>query len=360
MMKILVTGGAGFIGSSFVRFVIRTRKDINMVNFDLLTYAGNLRNVEEVATNPRYQFVRGDMAERTQIQTLFQQHCFDAIVNFAAETHVDRSILDSAPFVRTNIEGTRCLLEEARQRKIAKFVQISTDEVYGSLGSSGAFREDTPLDPTSPYAASKAAADLLVLAYVKTHRVPALITRCSNNYGPYQFPEKLIPILITHAMENRPLPIYGDGLNIREWIFADEHSRAVLLALERGTPGEVYNIGSGEEKTNLEVVREILRLMEKPESLVQFVPDRPGHDRRYSLDCSKIRREWNWSSEVGFSAGLAATIEWYRKHEDWIREVKDASYRAYFDRVYTRRDETPAISATQPQNLLSDTYKTRP
>ena len=359
-MKLLVTGGAGFIGSSFVRFVIRTRQDIDIVNFDLLTYAGNLRNLEEVATNPRYQFVQGDIAERTQIQSVFQKHRFDGIVNFAAETHVDRSILDSAPFVRTNIEGTRCLLEEARQHKIAKFVQISTDEVYGSLGSSGSFREETPLDPTSPYAASKAAADLLVLAYVKTHRVPALITRCSNNYGPYQFPEKLIPVLITNAMENRPLPIYGDGLNVREWIFADEHSRALLLALEHGTPGEIYNVGSGEGKTNLEVVREILRLMEKPESLIQFVPDRPGHDRRYSLDCSKIRREWNWSSEVGFSIGLAATIEWYRKHEDWIREIKDASYRAYFDRVYTRRDETLAISATQPQNPLLDPYKTRP
>src|SRR5262249_9686273 len=199
------------------------------------------------------------------------------------------------------------------------------------------FREDTPLDPTSPYSASKAAADFLVLAYHKTHGLPALITRCSNNYGPYQFPEKLIPVLVANAMEDRTLPIYGDGLNVREWIFADEHSRAVLLALEHGRPGEVYNVGSGHEKTNLEVVREILRLMNKPESLIQFVKDRPGHDRRYSIDCSKICREWNWSSEIEFASGLAATIEWYRTHQDWMREIKDASYLSYYDRMYTRR-----------------------
>jgi dTDP-glucose 4,6-dehydratase len=339
-MKILVTGGAGFIGSSFVRYVLRNRTDIEVVNYDLLTYAGNLRNLEEVAENPHYEFVRGDIAAAGHVEGLFARHRFDAVVNFAAETHVDRSILDSAPFVRTNVEGTRCLLEAARQYKVAKFVQISTDEVYGSLGTTGSFREDTALDPTSPYSASKAAADFLVLAYHKTHGLPALITRCSNNYGPYQFPEKLIPVLVTNAMDDRSLPIYGDGLNVREWIFADEHSRAVLIALESGRPGEVYNIGSGHEKTNLEVVREILRLMGKPESLIQFVKDRPGHDRRYSIDCSKIRREWDWSSEIDFGPGLATTIEWYRTHQDWMREIKDASYLSYYDRMYTRRDQT--------------------
>ena len=339
-MKILVTGGAGFIGSSFVRYVLRTRKDVDVVNFDLLTYAGNLRNVEEAASNPRYQFVKGDIADREHVEKVFSDHRFDAVVNFAAETHVDRSILDSAPFVRTNIEGTRCLLEEARRHKVGKFVQISTDEVYGTLGPTGSFREDSPLDPTSPYSASKAAADLLVHAYFKTHRVAAVITRCSNNYGPYQFPEKLIPVLITNAMEDRPLPIYGDGLNVREWIFADEHSRAVLTALERGTPGEVYNIGSGHETTNLKVVREVLRLLGKPESLIQFVTDRPGHDRRYSIDCSKIRREWSWSPEIDFSTGLAATIDWYRTHQDWIRDIKDSSYLSYYERMYTHRDHT--------------------
>ena len=339
-MKVLVTGGAGFIGSSFVRYLLGSRNNIEVVNLDLLTYAGNLRNVEGVAADPRYRFVRGDIADRQLVAKVFDEHRVDAVVNFAAETHVDRSILDSAPFIRTNIEGTRCLLEEARRHKVAKFVQISTDEVYGSLGSTGSFREDTPLDPTSPYSASKAAADLLAQAFFKTYRVPALITRCSNNYGPYQFPEKLIPVLITNAMEDRSLPIYGDGLNVREWIFADEHSRAVLTALERGTPGEVYNIGSGHEKTNLEVVREVLRLLGKPESLIQFVKDRPGHDRRYSIDYSKISREWHWSSEIDFSAGLAATIDWYRTHQDWMREIKDASYLSYYERMYTQRDHT--------------------
>jgi dTDP-glucose 4,6-dehydratase len=341
-MKMLVTGGAGFIGSSFVRYMLRTGKDVELVNFDLLTYAGNLRNLEEVAGNARYHFVRGDIADPQEVARLFERHRFDAVVNFAAETHVDRSILDSGPFIRTNIEGTRCLLEEARKYKVERFVQVSTDEVYGSLDQTGSFREDTPLSPTSPYSASKAASDLLVQAYFKTYGLPALITRCSNNYGPHQFPEKLIPVLITNAMEDKPLPVYGDGLNVREWIFADEHSRAISIALERGRPGEVYNIGSGCEKTNLEVVREVLRLVGKPESLIQFVKDRPGHDRRYSIDCSKIQRDWNWSSKVDFSAGLEATIDWYKAHQDWIREIKDSSYLSYYDRMYTRRDQTLA------------------
>ena len=341
-MKILVTGGAGFIGSSFVRYALGTRKDIELLNYDLLTYAGNLRNLESVSDDPRYRFVRGDIADAVQVERLFEQYRFDAVVNFAAETHVDRSIFDSAPFVRTNVEGTRCLLEASRKFKTAKYVQISTDEVYGSLGPTGSFREDTPIDPTSPYSASKAAADLLVLAYHRTYALPAVITRCSNNYGPYQFPEKLIPVLITNAMQDRPLPIYGDGLNVREWIYADEHSRAVLLALERGRPGEVYNVGSGHESTNLEVVRSILSFMGKPESLIQFVKDRPGHDRRYAIDCSKIRREWDWSPEVDFASGLAATVDWYRNHQDWVRDILDASYLSYYDQMYTRRDQTLA------------------
>ncbi len=341
-MKILVTGGAGFIGSSFVRYVLRARKDIDVVNYDLLTYAGNLRNLHEVAGDPRYRFVRGDIADAVQVDNLFEEHGFDAVVNFAAETHVDRSIFDSAPFIRTNVEGTRCLLEATRRHKVAKYVQISTDEVYGSLGPSGSFREDTPIDPSSPYSASKAASDLLVMAYHRTYGLPALITRCSNNYGPYQFPEKLIPVLVTNAMEDRPLPIYGDGMNVREWIYADEHSRAVLLALERGLPGEVYNVGSGHEMPNLEVVRAILQFMGKPESLIQFVKDRPGHDRRYSIDCSKIRREWNWSSEIDFNSGLAATIEWYCNNQNWVQGIRDASYMSYYDQMYTRRDQSLA------------------
>jgi len=341
-MKILVTGGAGFIGSSFIRYALETRKGIEIVNFDLLTYAGNLGNLAEVANDSRYQFVRGDIAENSHVEKVFRKHRPDVVVNFAAETHVDRSIENSAPFVRANVEGTRCLLDQARAHKVSRFIQISTDEVYGSLGSTGSFREDSPLDPSSPYSASKAAADLMALSYFRTYRLPCVVTRCSNNYGPYQFPEKLIPVLITNAMEDRPLPIYGDGLNVREWIFADEHSRAVLTALDRGAPGEVYNIGSGYEKTNIDVVREVLRLLGKPESLIHYVKDRPGHDRRYAIDCSKIRKEWNWQPRIDFSTGLASTIDWYRKHQDWIREIKDASYLSYYDRMYTRRDQTLA------------------
>jgi dTDP-glucose 4,6-dehydratase len=314
--------------------------DIEIVNFDKLTYAGNLRNLEEVSTDPRYAFVRGDIAEPDHVGAVFQQHRPEVVVNFAAETHVDRSIEDTTPFLRTNVAGTQCLLEQSRRSGITKFIQISTDEVYGSLGTQGAFREDTPLDPSSPYSASKASAAMWALSYFKTFGFPALVTRCSNNYGPFQFPEKLIPVLVTNAMEGRTLPIYGDGLNVREWIFADEHSRAVLMALDLGRAGEVYNIGSGHEKTNLEVVREVLRIMGKPESLIQFVKDRPGHDRRYAIDCSKIQREWGWQSAVEFGAGLEETIAWYQSRQDWIQGIKDASYLSYYDRMYTRRDET--------------------
>jgi dTDP-glucose 4,6-dehydratase len=339
-MKILVTGGAGFIGSSFVRYVLRTQPGVEIINYDLLTYAGNLRNLEEVASDSRYRFVRGDIADNDSVRAVFEDHRVDAVVNFAAETHVDRSIEDSTPFVRSNIVGTQCLLDNARRFRVSRFVQISTDEVYGSLGPEGAFREDTPIDPSSPYSASKAGADILVLSYFRTHKFPIVITRCTNNYGPYQFPEKLIPVLIANAMSDRSLPIYGDGLNVREWIFADEHSRAVWLALSRGRDGEVYNIGSGQEKTNLEVVRGVLKLLGKPESLITYVKDRPGHDRRYAMDCSKIRREWGWQSEMEFSEGLAQTIEWYKSHQDWMHEIKDASYLSYYDRMYTHRDDT--------------------
>lgn len=339
-MRILITGGAGFIGSSFVRYVLREKPDVDVLNFDLLTYAGNLRNLEEVDANPRYRFVRGDIADEAQVRALFEAAPIDAIVNFAAESHVDRSIDNPAPFLRSNIQGTQILLEAARRHRVSRYVQISTDEVYGSLGPHGAFREDTPLDPTSPYAASKACADLWVLSYVKTYKLPAVITRCSNNYGPYQFPEKFIPLVISNAMEDKPLPVYGDGLNVREWIHCDEHSRGVWEALERGVPGEAYNIGSGDERTNIEVVRTILNLLGKPESLITYVKDRPAHDRRYAMDCSRIQNEWNWQNRVDFVDGLRRTVEWYQAHQDWIAGIRDASYLNYYERMYTNRDNT--------------------
>ena len=343
-MKVLVTGGAGFIGSGFVRYVLKHRSNVEVINFDLLTYAGNLRNVEEVAQDRRYEFVRGDIASREDVGAVFQKNRIDAVVNFAAETHVDRSIDDSSPFVRTNVLGTQVLLDHAKAHGVQKFVQISTDEVYGSLGPTGAFREDSPIDPSSPYSASKTGADLFAFSYFKTFGLPVVITRCSNNYGPYQFPEKLIPLMIQNAMEDKPLPVYGDGKNVREWIFTDEHSRAVLMALEKGKAGEVYNVGSGYEMANIDVVREILRLLGKPDSLIKYVKDRPGHDRRYAIDTTKIRREWNWAAEISFSDGLAQTIEWYKTHQDWIRDIRDASYLSYYDKMYTRRDQTLAWS----------------
>lgn len=343
-MRILVTGGAGFIGSGFVRYVLSHHPGTQVVNFDLLTYAGNLKNVAEFAADPRYEFVRGDICKPEDVAPVFARGRIDAVVNFAAETHVDRSIDNSFPFLHTNVMGTHCLLEHARKNKVDKFVQISTDEVYGSLGADGAFREDSPIEPSSPYSASKAGADLLALSYYKTYGLPVVITRCSNNYGPYQFPEKLIPLMIMNAMAGRPLPVYGDGKNVREWIFTDEHSRAVWMALERGTPGEVYNVGSGYEMPNIDVVREILRHLGKSESLIQYVKDRPGHDRRYAIDCSKIRREWNWLPEIGFSEGLAQTIDWYRTHQDWIDDIKNAAYLSYYDKMYTQRDQTLAWS----------------
>lgn len=346
-MKVLVTGGAGFIGSGFVRYILKHRPEVHVTNFDLLTYAGNLRNVEEVATDPRYTFVRGDISNPADVKPLFEAGSFDAVVNFAAETHVDRSIDDASPFVRTNVLGTQCLLESAKKHGVSKFVQISTDEVYGSLGPEGAFREDHPIEPSSPYSASKAGSDLLAFSYYKTYGLPVVITRCSNNYGPYQFPEKLVPLMIMNAMEDKPLPVYGDGKNVREWIFTDEHSRAVLMALENGTPGEVYNVGSGYELTNIEVVRGILNILGKPESLIKYVKDRPGHDRRYAIDTTKIQREWGWKAEIAFTEGLAQTIAWYQAHQDWIREIRDSTYLSYYERMYTRRDQTLAWSGSE-------------
>ncbi len=339
---VLVTGGSGFIGSNFVRFLLSTEENVEVINFDLLTYAGNLRNNEDVAEDKRYRFVRGDIADEAQVSAVFSGNRIDTVVNFAAETHVDRSIEDAAPFVRTNVVGTQRLLDHARRHQVSRFVQISTDEVYGSLGQDGMFSENTPLNPTNPYAAAKAGADLLVLSYARTHGFPALITRCSNNYGPNQFPEKLLPLVISNAFEDKSIPVYGEGLNRREWIFVDDHSRGVWKAATDGRPGEVYNIGGGQEMTNIDLVKGVLEALGKPESLIQFVKDRPAHDLRYAIDCSKIEAEWGWRTHTDFDTGILKTIEWYRSHQDWVREVKDASYLSYYDRHYTKRNQTLA------------------
>lgn len=334
---LLVTGGSGFIGSNFIRYVLETEKDVRITNLDLLTYAGNLRNNEGVSGDSRYEFVRGDIADPQTLEGVFGGGRIDAVINFAAETHVDRSILDSGPFVRTNVMGTQRLMDAARAHDVARYVQISTDEVYGSLGEDGRFSEETPINPTNPYAASKAGADLLVLSYARTHGFPALVTRCSNNYGPCQFPEKFVPLMISNAMEDKPIPVYGAGLNRREWIYVDDHSRGVWAALRRGRLGEVYNLGGGEEVSNIELVRKVLEVMGKPESLIQFVRDRPAHDLRYAMDCSKIEREWQWSAEIPFESGIARTIEWYVSNPDWVQEVRDESYMSYYDQQYQNR-----------------------
>jgi len=339
---VLVTGGSGFIGSNFIRYLLGATSDVGVINFDLLTYAGNLRNNEDVADDSRYRFIRGDIAAASQTEQLFEQNSIDIVVNFAAETHVDRSIEDAVPFARTNFVGTQCLLDSARRNKVSCFIQISTDEVYGSLGPEGQFREDTPLNPTNPYSATKAAADLFVLSYAKTHGFPGLITRCSNNYGPKQFPEKFIPLLITNATEGKSIPVYGKGLNRREWIYVDDHCRGVWKAVTDGQPGEVYNIGGGDEIANIDVAREILRLVDGTESLIEFVQDRPAHDLRYAIDCSKIEQEWGWSTETDFTSGISKTIDWYRNNKDWVREIKDDSYLSYYKRHYTNRSQTLA------------------
>ncbi|MDI6869849.1 MAG: dTDP-glucose 4,6-dehydratase [Bacillota bacterium] len=334
LRRILVTGGAGFIGSNFIHYWLE-RHDSEVINLDLLTYAGNLENLADVADHPRYRFVRGDIADRELVDRLLEG--VDAVVNFAAESHVDRSIHDAGAFIRTNVAGTQVLLEAARHREVGRFMHISTDEVYGSLGPEGAFTEQTPLAPNSPYSASKAAADLLVRAYHHTYGLDAVITRCSNNYGPYQFPEKLIPLMVTNALEDKELPVYGDGLNIRDWIHVRDHCRAIDLALHRGRAGEVYNVGAGEERTNLELVREILRLLGKPESRIRFVKDRPGHDRRYAIDSTKLRTELGWRPEVDFARGLAETVEWYMANRPWWEKIKSGEYREYYARMYGDR-----------------------
>ena len=334
-MKLLVTGGAGFIGSNFIHYILSEHPDWEIISLDKLTYAGNLENLKDVEDNPRYHFVKGDITDTELINKLLQDRV-DAIVNFAAESHVDRSILDASPFIETNIKGTQTLLEGARQYKVGKFIQVSTDEVYGSIGE-GKFTEQSPLSPNSPYAASKAAADLLCHAYWKTYQLPVVITRGSNNLGPFQFPEKLIPLAITNALENKPIPIYGDGLNVRDWIYVADHCRALDLVFQKGEPGEIYNIGATNERTNLAFVHALLDIMGKPQSLMTFVADRPGHDRRYALDASKITQELGWKPAYSFEEALTVTINWYVNHEFWWRKIKSGEYAKYYERMYSHR-----------------------
>ena len=338
-MKLLITGGAGFIGANFVRHILETYPDYKLINYDKLTYAGNLETLAGLEDNRNYTFVRGDIADRKQVGEVMSAGV-DVVLNFAAESHVDRSLEEAAVFIQTNVLGTQVLLEAALEHKIDRFIQISTDEVYGSLGPTGSFTEKTPLSPNSPYAATKAAADLMVRAYFESFGVQAIITRCSNNYGPYQFPEKLIPLFITNALEDTPLPVYGDGLYIRDWIHVIDHCRALDLALHRGKPGEIYNIGGGDERTNLEITKLILKHLKKSESLITHVKDRPGHDRRYAIDCSKLKRGLGFETSMTLEDGLKQTMDWYIQNRSWWEKVRSGEYREYYHRHYADREKT--------------------
>ncbi len=340
-MKILVTGGAGFIGSNFIRYYLSQHSDAQIINFDKLTYAGNLQNLADIESQPNYRFVRRDICDAEAVERILGDG-FDAIVHFAAESHVDRSIAGAREFIRTNVEGTWVLLEAARKQKIGRFLHVSTDEVYGSMGPKEVATEKSHLAPNSPYAASKAASDLMVRSYVQTHKFPAVITRCTNNYGPYQFPEKLIPLMISNALAGKKLPVYGDGLNERDWIFVEDHCRALDAVLQKGRVGEVYNIGSGRPVPNIGIVRKILEILSAPEGLIEFVQDRPGHDRRYALDDSKIRGELGWAPRVDFELGLRHTVDWYYSHSDWVRQATSGEYQEYYERFYVKRRATLA------------------
>ncbi len=337
-MKLLVTGGAGFIGSAFVRLMLAGDKVRELINLDKLTYAGNLENLAPVAADRRHRFVRGDICDAALVDSLLADSRPDAIVHFAAESHVDRSIFSPAPVFETNLRGTFVLLEAARRHRVPRFLQISTDEVYGSLPEPLEADENFPLRPSSPYSASKAGADLLALSYFTTYRFPVIVTRASNNYGPYQFPEKLIPLMIANALEGRPLPVYGDGGNVRDWLYVEDHCRALAALLETGREGEIYNIGGNCALPNLEVVRKILRITGRPETLIQFVADRPGHDRRYALCSRKVREHTGWFPEVDFEEGLRRTVAWYQANAGWVARVRSGEYQRYYEQNYLNRE----------------------
>ena len=340
--RLLVTGGCGFIGSNFVRYQLENHPERIIINLDKLTYAGNPENLSSIQSrsdwNSRYHFVHGDIVDREFVEQTFKAHQpINAVIHFAAESHVDRSLLDSRPFVTTNVIGTQVLLDVSRSRNIQRFLQVSTDEVYGSLGKTGAFTEESPLAPNSPYAASKAAADLLVRSYVKSFAFPAITTRCSNNYGPFQFPEKLIPLFLMNAMQNESLPVYGTGENVRDWIHVLDHCRGIEAALEKGRTGEVYHLGGNSELSNLTLTKLLLKALGKPDSLIKFVEDRAGHDYRYAIDFQKSTRELDWSPEISFEEGLATTIQWYQENHQWLSNVKSGAYRNYYQQQYGQR-----------------------
>lgn len=330
MRRFLITGGAGFIGSNFIHYMLEKHDDVSIINLDKLTYAGNLENLKDIEGSPRYRFVKGDICDQKLVEELAPET--DIIVNFAAESHVDRSIGAPDDFIKTDIFGAFVLLEAARKNKIQKFIQISTDEVYGSI-ENGSFKETDVLMPSSPYSASKAGADRLTYSYFVTYKLPVIISRCSNNFGPYQYPEKLISLFVTNAIEDKPLPIYGDGLNVRDWIYVRDHCHAIDFLIENGRDGKVYNIGAGNEKTNLEITDLIVQHLKKPQSLKKFVPDRLGHDRRYSVDCTKLS-SLGWEPQHSFEDAIAKTIQWYIKNETWWRKIKSGEYLEYYKRQY--------------------------
>jgi dTDP-glucose 4,6-dehydratase len=349
-MKLFVTGGAGFIGSNFICHVLQSNKKYSVLNYDRLTYAANLSNLKSIAEDPRYRFTKGDICDAGAVEAAMRD-C-DAVVHFAAESHVDRSIYEPAPVIETNVTGTFVLLQIARRIGVNRFVHISTDEVYGDLPRETFANEKSPLQPSSPYSASKAAADLLVLSFVRTYGFPALITRSSNNYGPRQFPEKFLPLMITNALVGKPLPIYGDGMQQRDWLHVEDNCIGILAALERGSIGEIYNIGGADVEENLAMAKRVLTAMGKPETLLAFVKDRPGHDRRYALDCSKAAEELGWKRMVSLEEGLRRTIEWYESNPDWLASVNAGEYRSYYEKYYDDRDSSlRAIASAEPKTL---------
>ncbi len=334
MKNILVTGGAGFIGSNFINHILHERDDYFIVNLDKLTYAGNLENLKESENKKSYKFIKGDICNLDLVKYIFEKYKIKYVINFAAESHVDRSILGSGIFYQTNVIGTNVLLETARKFEVEKFLQVSTDEVYGSLGKEGLFKESTPLSPNSPYSSSKAAADMMVMAFHHTYGMPVVVTRCSNNYGPLQFPEKLIPLMIINSLNDKPLPVYGDGMNVRDWIYVIDHNKAIDLVFDKGRVGEVYNIGASNEMPNIEIIKLILKYLKKPESLIQYVKDRPGHDRRYAIDSSKIQSELGWKPSFTFESAITQTIDWYMDNKNWWERIISGDYVKYYAEQY--------------------------